>query len=79
MTELDPVLEKLIAQMLYEVHKVALIVAGQSDETTEAILDDLREGLEDLIPAETVERFCEAVVRCKAEMENGDIVGISRH
>ena len=32
-----------------------------------------------LIPADTVERFCEAVVRCKAEMENGDIVGISRH
>ena len=57
MTELDLVLEKPIANMLYEVHKVALIVAGQSDETTEAILDDLREGLEDLIPADTWKDF----------------------
>ena len=72
----------LIDQCMKEVHRVAMLIAGESDEVVELVLDAMREEFkdkEDELPAEVVDLLLQAVLSRKSEIERGTTVSVRSH
>jgi hypothetical protein len=73
-------LPTLIGQCLSEIGRLAYLFAGEPDCVVEEALAAMRYQLEDTMPADTVDRLVDAVMRCKVEIERrGFACSVSRH
>lgn len=76
----EPDLPALIGQCLNEIGRLAYLFAGEPDCVVEEALAAMRYQLGDTMPADTVDLLCNAVLRCKAEIERRGFAGsVSRH
>jgi hypothetical protein len=72
----------LIDQCREEVHRVALLIAGEPDEVVEFVLAAMREEFKDKddeLPAEFVDLLLQAILARKAEIEHGTIASVRAH
>jgi hypothetical protein len=74
---------KLIDQCFKEVHRIALLIAGEPDEVIELVLDAMRDEFkhqdDEELPTEVVDVLLEAILLRRGEIERGGAVSVRRH
>ena len=77
---MDQKLNALIEQCLQSVYQHAFLFAGEPDEVVEATMAIMREQLAQCdLPEQTLDSLFDAIRRCKAGIERGAPVSVSRH
>jgi hypothetical protein len=72
----------LTERCMKEVHRIALLIAGEPDEVVGIVLDAMREEFKDKddeLPAQVVDLILQAVLARKAEIEHGTALSGRSH